>query len=102
MEMGVVLTQSQKSKTQRVERQKDKQLMMIFNFGPRAKTYSCQNKQMKPMSINLATTRILRNKVKHEGLVSLRRGGRTSSLGLSIATSAKMKLNQIHSKLRQR
>ena len=102
MEMGVVLTQSQKSKTQRAERQKDKQLRMIFNFRPRARTYSCQNRQMKPMPINLATTRIIRNKVKHEGFASLRRGGRTSSLGLSIVTSAKMKLNQIHSKSRQR
>ena len=57
---------------------------------------------MKPMSINLAMTRILRNKVKHEEFVLLRRGGRTSSLELSIATSAKMKLNQIHSKSLQR
>ena len=57
MEMGVVLTQSQKSKTQRAERQKDKQLR-ISNFRPQAKIYLCQNRLMKPISINLATNRI--------------------------------------------
>ena len=101
MEMGVVLTLSLKSKTQKVERQKDKQLR-ISSFRPQAKTYLCQNKQMKPMSINLATIRIIRNRVKLEGFAWSRRGGPTSSLELSIATLAKMKQNQIHSKSRQR
>ena len=66
--MGVVLTLSQKSKTQRAVIQKDKQLK-ISSFRPQAKTFSCQNKQMKPMSISLTLTRIQRNKVKLEGLV---------------------------------
>ena len=64
--MGVVLTLSLKSKTQKAERQKDKQLRNS-SFRPQAKTYLCQNKQMKPMSINLATIRIIRNRVKLEG-----------------------------------
>ena len=101
VEMGVVLRLSLKSKTQKAERQKDKQLR-ISSFRPQAKTCSCQNRQMKPISVNLATTRIIRNRVKLEGFVWSRRGGPTSSLELSIATLAKMKPNQIHSKLRQR
>ena len=58
VEMGVALTLSQKSKTRRAERQKGKQLR-ISSFRPQAKTCSCRNRQMKPMSINLvALTRI--------------------------------------------